>query len=189
MGASTTYKVEARRSGAWWALEVPEAPGVFTQARRLDLAAAVATEAIALFLDVDETAVDVELVPVLEHEDGIFLREFEDRRALARHANADADAAAKVTARALVNDGLRLRDVAVVMHLTFQRIHQLVNGPPPTCYVCGAPGTWEAGRIKRHDRPGDPTATRELDALVGRCSVDRTHWHYPGPTFDEADHG
>ncbi len=30
------YTVRVRRSGAWWAIDVPELPGVYSQARRLD---------------------------------------------------------------------------------------------------------------------------------------------------------
>ena len=32
--AVTRYNVKARRSGDWWALEVPDLPGVFSQAKR-----------------------------------------------------------------------------------------------------------------------------------------------------------
>jgi hypothetical protein len=31
-----TYTVRAERSGHWWALEAPEIPGLYSQARRLD---------------------------------------------------------------------------------------------------------------------------------------------------------
>ncbi len=47
------YRVRAVRSGSWWAITVPELPGVFSQARRLDQVEAMAREAIAMMLDVD----------------------------------------------------------------------------------------------------------------------------------------
>jgi len=59
----TTYLVVCRRVGDWWAISVPELNGVHTQARRLDQVAATAREAIALLLDVNQTVVDVDVVP------------------------------------------------------------------------------------------------------------------------------
>ena len=47
------YRVRAVRSGGWWAITVPELPGVFSQARRLDQVETMAREAIALMLDID----------------------------------------------------------------------------------------------------------------------------------------
>ena len=47
------YRVRAVRSGGWWAITVPELPGVFSQARRFDQVEAMAREAIALMLDID----------------------------------------------------------------------------------------------------------------------------------------
>jgi len=47
------YRVRAVRSGNWWSITVPELPGVFSQARRLDQVEAMAREAIAMMLDVD----------------------------------------------------------------------------------------------------------------------------------------
>ena len=55
----TTYSAVCRRSAKWWAISVPKVKGVHTQARRLDQAAAVAREAIALVLDVDPATVQV----------------------------------------------------------------------------------------------------------------------------------
>ena len=48
------YRVEAVRSGAWWAISVPAFDGVFSQAKRLDQVEAAAREAIALMSDIDE---------------------------------------------------------------------------------------------------------------------------------------
>ncbi|MER0481122.1 type II toxin-antitoxin system HicB family antitoxin [Streptomyces sp. Edi2] len=48
----TAYRVTARRAGEWWALEVPDLPGVFSQVTRLDKAEEAAREAIAAMLGV-----------------------------------------------------------------------------------------------------------------------------------------
>ncbi|WP_432979200.1 type II toxin-antitoxin system HicB family antitoxin [Dactylosporangium sp. CA-233914] len=55
------YTAVCRRSGAWWAISVPELKGVHTQARHLDDAEATARDAIGLFLDVDPRSFTVTL--------------------------------------------------------------------------------------------------------------------------------
>ncbi len=62
----TQYHVTATRVGRWWAIEVPELPGVHSQSRRLDQVESIAREAIALFLAVGEDAFDVTVEPDLE---------------------------------------------------------------------------------------------------------------------------
>ncbi|MBM4794855.1 type II toxin-antitoxin system HicB family antitoxin [Streptomyces sioyaensis] len=61
----TAYRVTARHAAKWWALEVPDLPGVFSQAKRLDKAEEAAREAIAVMLDVETEDVEVEIEPVL----------------------------------------------------------------------------------------------------------------------------
>ncbi|MEU7430521.1 type II toxin-antitoxin system HicB family antitoxin [Streptomyces sioyaensis] len=61
----TSYRVTARRAGEWWALEVPDLPGVFSQAKSLDKADEAAREALAVMLDVDIDHVDVAIETVL----------------------------------------------------------------------------------------------------------------------------
>ena len=63
-----TYIATARRSGDWWAIEVPGVQGVHSQAKRLDQVESMAREAIALMLDVPEDSFDVILVPELDNE-------------------------------------------------------------------------------------------------------------------------
>jgi predicted RNase H-like HicB family nuclease len=50
----TVYRVDIEQAGSWWAISVPELPGVFSQARRRDEVEAMARDAIALYLDVPE---------------------------------------------------------------------------------------------------------------------------------------
>ncbi len=61
MSGRKTYTAEAVRSGRWWAIRVPEVPGVFSQARNLQEVRAMAADAIALVLDVPADGFDVEL--------------------------------------------------------------------------------------------------------------------------------
>lgn len=52
-----TAKVE--RSGGWWAVEVPEVPGLYTQAERLDQVEAVVRDAAAVLTGQAEESFDV----------------------------------------------------------------------------------------------------------------------------------
>jgi hypothetical protein len=50
----------ATRAGNWWAVDVPEVEGLFTQAKRLDLIPAMVVDAAGLLgADVTESEVDV----------------------------------------------------------------------------------------------------------------------------------
>lgn len=184
----TTYRASAIRSGDWWAIEVPDV-AVHTQAKRLDQAANMAREAIALVLDVDEVGIDVE-VDVDHHwlnEAGLMLDDWDQARADARLLKADADAAARQTARYLRWDGYSMRDIAKLMDVSFQRVHQLVNEDPPNCPVCGAAGEWvESTRIS-HGTISRRRPPREVQVVIARCSADPDHWRYEGPSFDDLE--
>jgi predicted RNase H-like HicB family nuclease len=60
----TTYEVHAERDNGWWVLTVPAVPGAFSQARRLDQAPEMITDAIALVLGVPETSFAVTVTGV-----------------------------------------------------------------------------------------------------------------------------
>jgi predicted RNase H-like HicB family nuclease len=55
----TTYTARAVRSGKWWAIEIEELDGVYSQALRLDQAEAMARDAIAATLDVSPDSFEV----------------------------------------------------------------------------------------------------------------------------------
>jgi predicted RNase H-like HicB family nuclease len=124
----TTYTVKASRSGGWWALSVPEVPGVHTQARKMSGAADMAREAIALVMDVDPLSFDIQLEFELDER----IRNLVDEsRALTREAEATRDEAAarsRAAVRAMLDDGLTQREAAVVMGVSPQRLSQLVSG-------------------------------------------------------------
>lgn len=48
---------DVTRSGEWWAVQVPEMPGAFTQARRLEQVPGMVRDAVALKDDIDEDSV------------------------------------------------------------------------------------------------------------------------------------
>jgi predicted RNase H-like HicB family nuclease len=65
------YAVEAVRVGKWWAISVPDLPGVLSQARRRDEVERMARDAIALYLDVPPTSFRVTVRPRDEPDVGV----------------------------------------------------------------------------------------------------------------------
>lgn len=117
----TTYTAVCRRSGDWWAISVREIKGVHTQVRRLDQAADMARDAIALMLDVDPANIHVEVEPEVPAP---AVDALAARRA-AREAERAAEISTAAAARQLLNEGYTIRDVGRLLGLSPQRISQL----------------------------------------------------------------
>lgn len=121
-------KVTAKvtRSGDWWAIEVPQVPGVFTQAKRLDQVEEMVQDAVALMTHVRPSDVDVDVVPVLRHDLEDDLRE---ARELATQAALLQEKASAATRRVVVElregERLSVRDVGKLLELSPQRVSQL----------------------------------------------------------------
>ena len=124
----TTYRVTARRTGDWWALEVPELPGVFTQSKRLDTATESAREAIGLMLDTDPDSIQVVVEPQLPERVQLALDRIAAARA-ARKAAEEAERGAMQAAARTLTDTLSQRDAGKIIGVSFQRISQLLKEP------------------------------------------------------------
>lgn len=123
---TTTYRATAHREGRWWAIEIPAA-GAVTQARRVADVQWMARECVALTLDVseDDVAIDVEFVLPDDAR-----AEWESSRALAEHARADAAEAARLARNVVARmreQGYTYAEMASVLGLSAQRVHQLAN--------------------------------------------------------------
>ena len=119
------FEAVARREAGGWDVEVPEADGSHTWAPTLRKAALYAREVAAGWFDLALDDVDVTLT----------VEGAADELAAARAARAEADSAATQAADAtrravarLSGMGLADRDVAVVVGLSHQRVHQLRTG-------------------------------------------------------------
>lgn len=124
----TTYHVTATRDGDWWSLVASKVGGreVASQSRRLDQAEAAIGEAIALVLDVDQGAFDVEVIPELDRAkvSDETLEVLELRRELAELS----DRARRRTPAAVAelrHAGLTVRDVARLLGVTPSRVSQI----------------------------------------------------------------
>ena len=121
------YTARARRSGSWWAIDVPELPGVYSQARRLVRVESMARDAIALFLDVDPATLDIRVETNLPSE----LRRDVDAvgrlRAEADRLQVESSGAMRHLTGELLGRGLSVRDAAAILGISHQRVSQLVR--------------------------------------------------------------
>jgi predicted RNase H-like HicB family nuclease len=115
------------RSGRWWAITVPDLDGVFSQARRLDQVDAMAREAIALMLGINEADVgdlDINVKPPPRVVDLLeTLRRSEVQAEQARKTLTETQRRAAEQLRA---EGLPLRDVGALLGVTHQRVSQIL---------------------------------------------------------------
>ncbi len=121
-----TYVAHAVREGGWWAIEVTELSGVFTQARRLDQAEAMVRDVVSLWLEVPEDSFDVDIVPEL----GDLTEQVDKARTARRHAEQaerEASTAMRQAAARLLDTGLTLRDAGAVLDVSYQRVQQLTR--------------------------------------------------------------
>ncbi|ACZ22397.1 hypothetical protein Sked_24890 [Sanguibacter keddieii DSM 10542] len=63
---NTTLTARCARSEGWWAVEVPEVPGLFTQARRLDQVPEAVVDAASLLTGRSRAELEGAVVQVLE---------------------------------------------------------------------------------------------------------------------------
>lgn len=125
----TAYRVTARRSGEWWALEAPDLPGVFSQAKRLDKADEASREAIAAMLDMEPEDVEVIIQPILPRKAVQAIKAAEAAKEAADRA-AEAAQRAMQEAAATLTESLSQRDAGRVLGVSFQRVSQLLSTRP-----------------------------------------------------------
>jgi predicted RNase H-like HicB family nuclease len=132
VAVSGRYRVVVTRDETNWLAEVPEVPGVQTFARALAPLDGEVREAVAIALDLSPTA---ERGLVLDYEYHLGDAEIDARTARlraerVRHAAAERELVEQTgaAARDLVARGLSVRDAAVLLAVTPQRIHQLAPG-------------------------------------------------------------
>ena len=119
-----TVTAIAQRSGDWWAIEVPEIPGLFTQTRRLDQIDGMVRDAAKLLgHEISQVTVQAKL----SEQDEQMLRELLAARSEADAAQEKASRLTRGTISALRKQGMTVRDVADVIGLTPQRVSALAR--------------------------------------------------------------
>ena len=113
---------QATRSDSWWAVQVPEIPGLFTEAKRLDQVAAMVADAAAML---GHPHVEVSVEPQLSESDRAVLAAAKTHRVQLREAERAAAAASREAVGRLRGEGLPVRDVATLMGISPQRVSAL----------------------------------------------------------------
>ena len=122
-----SYQVDVIRSGNWWSITVPALTGVFSQAKRLDQVEAMAREAIAMMLDIDEATVgDIKVVVTPPANVVDLLERLKASVATATEATEAAAEARHQAAELLRDQGLPLRDVGELIGVSHQRVSQIL---------------------------------------------------------------
>lgn len=134
MSTRPTYTAVCTRSDGWWAIEVPEVRGAFTQARRLEQAEEMAREAIALLLNVPENSFDVAVSPHLPPELDQTVTQVRQLREQAERLEVAAAEATSKASHDLRHSQLDLpiRDIGWLLGISYQRVAQLVSDPSRT---------------------------------------------------------
>lgn len=121
------YRAIAIRSDGWWAIEIADHPGIFSQARRLVEVAPQAAKALSLTLDTDVGPQDVDVEPQFEDDD---LASAMDGACRQRH---DAERAAALAGTATVDAivagvgaGLAQRDIGTLLGVSFQYVSKVL---------------------------------------------------------------
>jgi hypothetical protein len=121
------YTARCRREGRWWVVEVPEL-GHTTQARRLDKVDEMVRSLVQMFTDDDPSSATV-TVDVAFADDNTRVEVELARDTRTRAAAAQHEAAERLTqaARLLSAQGISVRDIGVLLGLSYQRAQQLTR--------------------------------------------------------------
>lgn len=114
----------AERSGNWWAVEVPEIHGLFTQARRLDQIDGMVRDAASML---GHEVATVTVDPKLSEQDERMIDELLTARREATEARAKASELTANAVGLLRGQGMTVRDVADIIGITPQRVSALAN--------------------------------------------------------------
>jgi len=121
------YDVSATRSEGWWSIRA-DVPGsiVWSQARRLDQVDDMIRESIALSLNVNPSSFTITVSLNLGDELADQLERTREVSKAAEAAQAEAALSTRAMARRLRDLGYTVRDCGRLMHLSPQRVSQLL---------------------------------------------------------------
>ncbi|WP_291053945.1 hypothetical protein [Herbiconiux sp.] len=122
----TEVKARARRDGRWWYIEFPEL-GTSGQARTIKEIDEIALEVAALWLDVDESTLDVAVELDLPERAARLWNEANEADARAREDAKAAAALRRSAVAALQDEHISKADAARLLGLSPQRISQLAR--------------------------------------------------------------
>ena len=121
------YTARCHREGRWWVVEVPEL-GHTTQARRLDKVEEMVRSLVQMFTDDDPSSATVAVdVAFADDNTRVEVELARDSRARAAAAQREATERLAQAARLLSSQGFSVRDIGVLLGLSYQRAQQLTR--------------------------------------------------------------
>lgn len=121
----STYHAQVKRGDKYWVIYVPEVDR-YTQARHVREIETMARDLVAVMVEAEPDSFDLEVSITLPQEQQAHVdaarRLRQEADELSRRATEEARAAARELAAEMP-----LRDVAVVLDVSYQRVHQLVH--------------------------------------------------------------
>ncbi len=127
----TSFVVDAEHTGEWWVLQCREHPGAITQVRRLEQANQI-IEAISFVAGIDADAIEIRVSPRLPDDVAQLIASTLSLRQQARELEAHVSLDMRRSAHRLLDHGISQRDAAVILGVSYQRVHQLVSEPLAT---------------------------------------------------------
>lgn len=122
----TTYHARVERGDRYWVIYIPEVDR-WTQARKLSEVDDMARDLVAVMEDLDPDSVEIDVSYVLPSDVVIELSRADELRKQAADANSEAAQSSRMAVRKLLARGVSQREVATVLGMSFQRVHQLAN--------------------------------------------------------------
>ena len=113
------------RSGAWWAVSVPEVDGAFTQAKRLDQVPAMVADVVSLLTGTPASDVHVEVKAELPDTARRLWEESKRLHAESQDVQHQASDRAAAAVAELGSLGLSVRDIGTLLEVSPQRVSQL----------------------------------------------------------------
>ena len=147
MVAVSDYRATAHREGDWWVIDVTDVGA--TQAKRLDRVEHMARDLVASMQGVTYNDVRVqvsyELEPALVAVVSAAHAAAED----AKEAQKRATELSRAAVNLLQAEKLSLRDIAAIIGVSFQRVHQLAHAPVGKVIGAAADQTAKATETRR----------------------------------------
>jgi predicted RNase H-like HicB family nuclease len=124
-----TARLEKEVDGRW-SVELEEEPRVHTWGKTIDQALTRTREAAALWFQTDEASIELVPRPVLPKATVRTVEQARKAREQARNADRLAIEQTRKAAVALTGRGISMRDVAAILGISHQRVHQLLAPEP-----------------------------------------------------------
>lgn len=131
MMTTRTIEATASHEGKWWEISFHDDDlDTVTSTRNINDVESMATDAAALWLDVDPATIQVHVTYALPEAYRSSWETAQEKAAAAREAEADAARMRRTVIANLRADGYTLAEAGKLLGLSKGRVHQLAHTPP-----------------------------------------------------------